>query len=71
MKDILRFPSLSRQVSIRLSVEAPSGKRRRVNVEVERCPCDDDNTVMVKASTEYRRRHGFASRIVAIYVTSS
>lgn len=56
--------------TIRLSVERPSGKRRSVCVTVERAPADDDRSLMVKASAEYRRVHGYADRVVAIYVTN-
>lgn len=74
---ILRFPdgqiknvsSTTRPVTIRLSIEAPDGKRRRISVSFRADWTDDDNSLMVKASAEFRRQHGFADRVVAIYVT--
>ncbi len=66
-----RIPCGTRRVPIRLSIETPSGKHRRLSVTIERTPTDSDAVVMHKASTAYRQRHGFSSRIVAIYVTGS
>ena len=54
--------------TIRLSIETPNGKHRRVTVEIDRSPEDNAKTVMEKASAAYRAKHGFADRIVAIYI---
>lgn len=54
--------------TIRLSIESAKGKHRRTTVEIDRSPSDSDATVMQKASAAYRQKHGFQSRIVAIYV---
>lgn len=54
--------------TIRLSIESANGKHRRSTVEIDRSPSDSDTAVMEKAAAEYRRKHGFQSRIVAIYV---
>lgn len=69
----VRPPSsgLSRRVPVHLSIERPNGKRRRVDVSIERVPVDDDRSLMAKASAEFRRKYGCADRIVAIYVTHS
>jgi hypothetical protein len=61
----------SRRVPIRISVERPSGGRHHVEVQIDRSPSDDDHTMMCKASAEFRRLHGFADRIVAIYVPTT
>ena len=53
---------------VRLSIESANGKHRRATVEIDRSPSDSDTMVMEKASAAYRQKHGFQSRIVAIYV---
>ncbi len=53
---------------VRLSIETANGKHRRTTVEIDRSPSDSDAMVMEKAAAVYRQKHGFQSRIVAIYV---
>jgi hypothetical protein len=65
--DMNQFTNLS---TVRLSIESDSGRRKHVQVTIQRAPADSDRVVMEKASAEYRRLYGLASRIVAIYVTT-
>jgi hypothetical protein len=62
------LPCPARPRKIRIAYEAKSGDFRNRFVHVQQSPQDTDQTLMGKASDEYRRRVGFQSRIVAIHL---
>jgi hypothetical protein len=60
-------PPIPRKV--RVIFETRSGDHRTRRVEVSAHPGDTPAVLMSKASDEYRRRYGFATRVVSILLS--